>query len=62
MEDMRRGPKVLTGEELVAKLESYNLPPTSDDVSITIDGRRLDTEEKVLEFLAEVEEACRQER
>ncbi len=59
---MRRGPKVLTGEELVAKLESYNLPPTSDDVSITIDGRRLDTEEKVLEFLAEVEEACRQER
>lgn len=28
---------------------------TSDDVSITKDGRRLDTKEKVLEFLAELE-------
>ncbi len=30
-------------------------PPTSDDVSITTDGRRLDSKEKVLEFLAELE-------
>ena len=31
------------------------LPPTSDDVSITKDGRRLDTAEKVIEFFAELE-------
>ena len=30
-------------------------PPTSDDVSITMDGRRLDTKEKVLAFLAEID-------
>lgn len=54
---MRVDAKVLTGEELVAELESYSLPPTLDDVSITTDGRRLDTKEKVLEFLAEIEKA-----
>lgn len=32
-------------------------PPTDDDQSRTWDGRILDTKEKVLEFLAEVEEA-----
>jgi hypothetical protein len=53
--------RVLTGKELVMKLESYSLPPTFDDVSITKDGRRLDTKEKVLEFLAEIESACKQE-
>ncbi len=31
-------------------------PPTEDDVSITFDGRRLDTVEKVLAFAAELEE------
>lgn len=30
-------------------------PPTDDDVSITSDGRRLDTAEKVIEFFAEGE-------
>ncbi len=30
-------------------------PPTDDDVSITNDGRRLDTKAKVLAFLAELE-------
>lgn len=30
-------------------------PPTSDDVSITTDGRRLDTKEAVLEFMTEVD-------
>jgi len=30
-------------------------PPTADDVSITSDGRRLDTAEKVIEFFAELE-------
>jgi len=29
-------------------------PPTADDVSITSDGRRLDTKEKVLAFCAEL--------
>ena len=29
-------------------------PPTDDDVSITADGRRLDTPEKVLAFLEEI--------
>lgn len=47
---MRVDAKVLTGEELVAGLESYSLPPTLDDVSITTDGRLLDTKTKVLEF------------
>lgn len=33
-----------------------DLPPrTSDDVTITTDGRRLDTKEKVLAWLAELE-------
>jgi hypothetical protein len=30
------------------------LPPTSDDVCITADGRRLDTPEKVIAFLEEL--------
>lgn len=30
-------------------------PPTPDDVPITRDGRRFDTKEKVLSFLAELE-------
>jgi hypothetical protein len=51
---------VLTGKELVSKLETCSLPPTLDDVSITKDGRRLDTKEKVLEFLAEIELAHKQ--
>jgi len=31
--------------------------PTADDVSITWDGRRLDSKEKVLAFLAELDAA-----
>jgi len=30
--------------------------PTPDDVSITLDGRRLDTKDKVLAFIAELEQ------
>lgn len=30
-------------------------PPTPDDVSVTNDGRRLDTKEKVIEFFAELD-------
>lgn len=29
-------------------------PPTDDDVPIAIDGRRLDTREKLLEYLVEI--------
>ena len=32
--------------------------PTADDVSFTYDGRQLDTKEKVLAFLAELESAA----
>lgn len=46
---------VMTGEEWVAAASRNNRPPTSDDVSITWDGRRLDTVEKVLAFLVEIE-------
>ena len=31
-----------------------DLPPTDDDVPIARDGRRLDTPEKVIAFLAEI--------
>ena len=38
-------------EELQERVDMYARPRTGDDVSITADGRRLDTKEKVLEFL-----------
>ena len=47
--------RVLTGEEWVAAVSKIDRPPTPDDVSITLDGRRLNSKEKVLEFLAEIE-------
>jgi hypothetical protein len=46
---------VMTGEQWAASVATNSRPPTSDDVSITLDGRRLDTKEKVLAFLAEIE-------
>lgn len=47
---------VLSFEEL-ADAVRRSPPPTADDVSITTDGRRLDSKEKVLYFLAELEAA-----
>jgi hypothetical protein len=47
--------RVLTAEEWIAATSNIDRPPTPDDVSITLDGRRLDSKEKVLEFLAEIE-------
>ncbi len=44
----------MTLEELQAALDRAG-PPTADDVSITTDGRRLDSKEAVLEWLAEIE-------
>ena len=47
-------PTCLSREEI--REMSRDLPPlTSDDVSITADGVRLDSKEKVLAFLAELE-------
>jgi hypothetical protein len=48
-----RIPATITGVELRARFRNLP-PPTSDDVSITLDGRRLDTPEKVRQFLLEV--------
>ena len=46
--------RVLTWEEWGEM--TAGLPgPSDDDVSITTDGRRLDTAEKVIAFFAEVE-------
>jgi len=45
---------VLSLDELDERLRQAR-PPTPDDVSITRDGRRLDTKEEVLAFLAEME-------
>jgi hypothetical protein len=41
-------------EELQERVDQYARPRTADDVSITSDGRRLDTKEKVLAFLKEL--------
>ena len=43
----------MTGKEFNDLLRDAP-PPTADDVSITSDGRRLDTKEKVLAFCAEL--------
>ena len=47
---------VLSFEELAASLRDAP-PSTADDVSITWDGRRLDSREKVMSFLAELDDA-----
>lgn len=47
---------VVTFEELAEAVRSAR-SPTPDDVSITWDGRRLDSLEKVLSFLAELDAA-----
>ncbi len=44
----------LSGDEFVARVRAA-APATDDDVSITLDGRRLDSKEAVLAWLAEVE-------
>lgn len=46
--------RVLTWEEW-GEMTRDLAPPTDDDVSITKDGRRLDTAEKVIEFFAELD-------
>lgn len=46
--------RVLTAQEFNEMLRDA-APPTPDDVSITADGRRLDTKEAVIAFFAELE-------
>ncbi len=38
----------------IAELTADMRPPTDDDVPIALDGRRLDTPEKVLAYLEEI--------
>jgi hypothetical protein len=45
---------VVTAEELFERMR-HAAPPTPDDVTILWDGRRLDSREAVMEWLAEVE-------
>jgi hypothetical protein len=52
--DERVAAPVKSIEELQERVDMYARPRTADDVSITSDGRRLDTKEKVLEFLEEL--------
>lgn len=51
----------LSWDELKEKMEAGG-PRTADDVSITTDGRRLDSREAVLEFFAELEAEREAER
>ncbi len=44
----------MTLEELTGRLRAAG-PRTSDDVSVTFEGRRLDSKQDVLEWWAEVE-------
>lgn len=45
---------VITAEELFERVRNAP-PPTPDDVTILWDGRRLDSRESVMEWLAEVD-------
>lgn len=45
---------VMTAEEWFEGMR-HAAPPTSDDVTILWDGRRLDSREAVMEWLAEIE-------
>ncbi len=47
----------LSGDEFVARVRRA-APATDDDVSLAQDGRRLDSREAVLAWLAEVEAEC----
>jgi hypothetical protein len=51
---------VLTAEQLIERVRSAP-PPTDDDVTILWDGRRIDSREKALEWLAEIEVARAEE-
>ena len=52
---------MLSIEQITEGLRS-GLPPTADDVSITLDGRRLDTPEKLRAWLDEINTELAAER
>ena len=43
----------MTGDEWAAGVVAR--PPTADDVTITLDGRRIDSKEKAIAWLSEIE-------
>jgi hypothetical protein len=43
----------MTGDEWAERMR-HAAPPTPDDVSITLDGRRLDSRQAVLDWLADL--------
>jgi len=43
----------MTGDEWAAA--NVGGPPTADDVTIALDGRRIDSKEKAIAWLAEIE-------
>lgn len=47
-------PRAKTAEEGIERMR-HARPPTTDDVTILWDGRRLDSREAVMEWLAEVD-------
>lgn len=47
--DVRSGGRCASARDLAG-----DQPPTDDDVSITLDGRRLDTPAKVIAFVDEI--------
>ena len=44
---------IMTGDEWAAA--AIDSPPTPDDVTITLEGRRIDSKEKAIAWLAEIE-------
>jgi len=44
---------IMTGDVWAAGVVAR--PPTADDVTITLDGRRIDSKEKAIAWLAEIE-------
>jgi len=47
-------PRAKTAEEVIERMR-HAAPPTPDDVTILWDGRRLDSREAAMEWLAEVD-------
>jgi len=54
LDDVADTQPILSFDELIEAV-CHAPPATPDDVTITMDGRRLDTKDKVLAFLAEIE-------
>jgi hypothetical protein len=52
---MSQAKPALSGDEWVKQAGKISREPTPDDVSIALDGTRLDSKEKVLTFLADLE-------